>query len=123
MGSKEAKTRNRRGGLDALPNVIFKTYSLGVSTNRDAWAYNFSQNTLAENMSGMIDTYNEQVFKWKRRANRDANVDDFVIYDDQKISWEFGLKTETGKRPDRRIYRSKNPTIPLSPVYKIEPLL
>ena len=92
MGSKEAKTRNRRGGLDALPNVIFKTYSLGVSTNRDAWAYNFSQNTLAENMSGMIDTYNEQVFKWKRRANRDANVDDFVIYDDQKISWSSGLK-------------------------------
>ena len=28
--------------------VIFKTYSLGVSTNRDAWAYNFNRNALTE---------------------------------------------------------------------------
>ena len=27
--------------------VIFKTYSLGVSTNRDAWVYNFNRNRLA----------------------------------------------------------------------------
>ena len=40
----------------------------------------------------MIDTYNEQVFKWERRANRDATVDDFVVYDDKKISWSSSLK-------------------------------
>ncbi len=102
MGSKQAKADKRRG-RDAHPNVIFQTYSLGVSTNRDAWARNFNRNILAENVSGMIDTYNEQVFKWERRENRSANppdkgelkgvtVDDFVVYDDAKIKWSSGLK-------------------------------
>ena len=40
----------------------------------------------------MIETYNEQVFKRERQANRDANVDDFVDYDDKKIKWSSGLK-------------------------------
>ena len=46
MGTKAAKAA--KGGV---VEVIFKTYSLGVSTNRDAWAYNFNRNTLAENIS------------------------------------------------------------------------
>ena len=37
----------------------------------------------------MIDTYNEQAFKWEQRVNRDATVDDFVVYDDKKIKLEF----------------------------------
>ena len=28
----------------------------------------------------------------KRQANRDANVDDFVDYDDKEIKWSSGLK-------------------------------
>ena len=73
-------------------DVIFKIYSLGVGTNRDTWVYNFNLNALTENMSKMIDTYSEQVFRWERRADRGANVDDFVIYDDTKIKWTDRLK-------------------------------
>ena len=40
----------------------------------------------------MIDTYNEQVFKWEHRGDRDANVDDFVLSDEAKIKWSSGLK-------------------------------
>ena len=89
IGSKEAKA-----GKDEAIDVIFKTYSLGVVTSRDTWAYNFNRNALAENMKRMIETYNEQVFKWKRRANRDTNVDDFVISDNKKIKWTDRLKWE-----------------------------
>ena len=89
LGTKEAKAA--RG--EAM-GVIFRIYSLGVRTNRDAWAYNFNRNALTENMSRMIDTYNEQVFKWERRADRDANVDDFVAYNDAKISWSRDLKLD-----------------------------
>ena len=89
MGTKEAKAA--RG--EAV-EVIFKTYSNGVKTNRDTWVYNFTQNSLTENMSGLIDTYNEQVFKWGHQGNRDANVDDFVVYDDAKISWSRDLKLD-----------------------------
>ena len=69
MGTKEAK----KAKGEAV-EVIFKIYSNGVKTNRDVWVYNFNRNTLAENMGRMIDTYNDQVFKWERRGNRDANV-------------------------------------------------
>ena len=43
---------------------------------------------LVENMRGMIDTYNSQVFKWEHRENRGINVDEFVVYDDAKIKLE-----------------------------------
>ena len=87
MGTKKAKEA-RGEAVDA----IFKTYSNGVSTSRDAWARNFNRNALAENMSGMIDIYNEHVFKWEHRENKNTSVDDFVIYDDKKISWSSALK-------------------------------
>ena len=106
MGTKEAKAA-RGEAVD----VIFKIYSNGVKTNRDAWAYNFNRNALAENMSGMIDTYNEQVFKWEHQGNRAANVNDFVGYDDKKISWSRDLKVklkreQTAKYADYKVRTS-----------------
>ena len=89
MGTKEAKADK-----DEAIDVIFKTYSRGVVTCRDAWAYNFNRDALTENISGMIKTYNEQVFKWERRENREADVDDFVLLDDEKIGWSRDLKAK-----------------------------
>ena len=89
MGTKEAKAAKGEA-----VDVIFKSYSLGVSTNRDAWVYNFNRNILADNMNRLIGTYNAEVDRWKRRENRDANVDDFVAYDDTKISWSRDLKAK-----------------------------
>ncbi len=87
LGSKEAKATKGEA-----VDVIFHTFSNGVQTSRDAWACNFNRDALTENMGRMIDFYNEQVFKWKGRGNREANVDDFVVYDDKKIKWSSGLK-------------------------------
>ena len=87
MGTKEAKAEKGEA-----VDVIFQIYSNGVKTNRDAWAYSFNGNALAENISGMIDTYNAEVDRWKRQGNRDANVDDFVVSDDAKIKWSGDLK-------------------------------
>ena len=89
MSTQEAKAARREA-----VNVIFKTYSLGVSTNRDAWVRNFNRNALIKNINGMIDIYNAEVDRWKRREDRDANVDDFVVYDDEKIKWSRNLKRE-----------------------------
>ena len=89
IGTKEAKAVKGE-----VANVIFKTYGRGVTTSRDAWTYNFTLNALAENMSIMIETYNEEVFKWERRKNRDANVDEFIVSDDKKIKWTDRLKQE-----------------------------
>ena len=89
IGTQEAK--EMRGGT---AEVIFKHYGRGVATSRDAWAYNFNRNALAENMERLIESYNEQVFKWEHREDRNANVDDFVAYDDTKISWSRDLKLD-----------------------------
>ncbi len=89
LGSQEAK-----GAKGEAVDVIFHRFSNGVKTNRDAWAYNFSRDALTENIKRTLDTYNEQVFQWERRENREANVDDFVKYDDEKISWSRDLKAK-----------------------------
>ncbi len=89
LGSKDVKAAKGEA-----VDVIFKVYSLGISTNRDAWACNFNRDALTENMKRTIDTYNEQVFNWEQRENQNANVDDFVAYDDKKISWSRDLKAK-----------------------------
>ena len=87
MGSKEAKAEK-----DEALGVIFKTYSNGVKTNRDAWACNFNRNVITENMSKMIDNYNIEVARWAQRTDRDVNLDDFVVSDDTMIKWSSTLK-------------------------------
>ena len=89
MGSKSARSRK-----DEAMEVIFKHYSRGVVTCRDAWAYNFNRSILAENMQRTIKYYNEQVLKWRQPENLNTKVDDFVVNDDMKISWSRDLKLD-----------------------------
>ena len=88
MGNKEAKATKGEA-----VNVMFKTYSRGVATSRDAWAYNFNRNSLTENIQRMMEFYNVQVLKWLVTPEKSiVNIDNFVPYDNTKISWSSGLK-------------------------------
>ena len=89
MGTKEAKATKGEA-----VDVLFHTFSNGVKTNRDAWAYNFNRNALIENMRRMIRHYNAEVDRWKRQENYDVNINDFVISDNRKISWSHTLKLD-----------------------------
>ena len=53
-------------------------------------------------MSRTIQTYNEEIDRWRRREERGANVDDFVMSDDGKIKWSETLKRnlQRGKTTD-----------------------
>ena len=86
MGTKAAKAT--KGDVN---DTIFKTFSLGVSTSRDAWVYSFSQETLTANMTRMMENYNSEVARWDRRSERDVNVKDFVDPDKAKIKWSRSL--------------------------------
>ena len=86
------KRKEVKEGTSKAVDVIFKLHSPGVNTARDAWAYNFSQNALADNMNRLIAIYNMEVDRWNRRENRDANLDSFVVSDDRKIKWSATLK-------------------------------
>ena len=96
-----------KAAKDEVMDVIFKTYSLGVSTNRDAWVRNFDRNKLDENVTVMIDTYNTNVFKWEQREQREGDVDDFVAYDDAKISWSASLKQKLQRGQTTRFTEAK----------------
>ena len=89
IGSKQAKSV--KGEVD---DVIFKTYSNGVKTNRDAWVYNFNRNALTEHINRAVDTYNAEVARWGQQMDRDTNLDDFVVSDDTKIKWSRDLKAK-----------------------------
>jgi predicted helicase len=87
LGSKEAKALKGEA-----TDCIFKIFSNGVKTNRDNWIYSFSREQLLANIQRMADTYNEQLIKWNNKSGQPINVDDFVTYDDTKISWSRDLK-------------------------------
>ena len=87
IGSKEAK-------LGRSKEAIFRTYSNGVQTNRDAWVRNFNKDALTKNMKAMIEFYNSQASKWEQRIERTQNIDAFVSTDSTKIKWTDRLKTE-----------------------------
>jgi len=84
--------RNAKAAFDENQEVIFKLFSLGVSTNRDIWVRNFDADILESSIRKTIEMYNEQVNKWLNREDKCANVDDFVVYDDVRISWSSTLK-------------------------------
>jgi predicted helicase len=93
---------------DKTSKTIFDVYSLGISSNRDAWSYNFSNLSLIKNMTKMIDFYNEQIEKFKiflkekRQSLNDfeqtkKEVENFIDNDPKNISWTDNLKTNFGK--------------------------
>jgi predicted helicase len=85
--------------FDPKANSFFQTYSLGASTNRDAWVYNFSIEGMKSNMRRMIDFYNEQQKSYAEASLKNSKlaVDDFIDTDPEKISWTVNLKKDLEK--------------------------
>jgi predicted helicase len=87
LGDKEDKTSN-----NSNPNTIFKLFSLGARSSRDAWAYNFNKQHLEENIKTTIEFYNDTVLKFQKIKKSELKIDDFVENNDLKISWSESLK-------------------------------
>ncbi len=87
IGDKETKSSETLSHQS-----IFKTFSNGVKTNRDVWAYNFDKISLANNIRKTIDVYNDHLHRWQRAKNESPNIDEFVTNDDKQISWSEELK-------------------------------
>lgn len=71
---------------------IFREFSNGVKTHRDAFAINFSRERVAKNMEAMIDAYNGQVDAYHRLKKKPAQIEDFLDYKSGKIAWSELLK-------------------------------
>lgn len=83
LGAKANK--KKPGSVD----TVFNQYGLGVSTNRDSWAYNFSYSALENNMTRMIEFYNQQLELYQRNKQQDEKKALVLVSRDKtKIKWD-----------------------------------
>ncbi|MCP4246771.1 MAG: helicase [bacterium] len=78
------------------PEAVFRDYSIGVSTNRDAIVYDFRKESLLSRVEGFCDDYNGEVDRYRRRGKPEG-LDDFVDY--STVKWSETLKNHL-KRGD-----------------------
>jgi predicted helicase len=100
--------------------VIFNTYSSGLKTNRDIYAFNFSRNGLKEHMGRLIDTFNEHLEKVWRGEITNKNIEEKIEKDQKKIKWDgtlkkwlFKLKEKQEYKEDRVFFAFYRPFIPM----------
>jgi len=110
IGCKEAKTGT------TVP-TIFRTYSMGISTNRDAVAYDFDPQRLAKRVEQFVEDYNAELHRWKtKRASVD--VDNFVSY--TKIKWSRDLKLKLEREIEIRFEKKFIRTAIYRPFTKLQ---
>ncbi|MFC7458044.1 DEAD/DEAH box helicase [Brachybacterium sp. GCM10030267] len=90
---------------------VFKGYSAGLQTNRDAWVYNHSRDALDANLSRFIETYDAERDRFATHAEKHritkpkgADTVGVVATDDALIKWTSGLRDRLAK--DRPIQRT-----------------
>ncbi|MCH8884079.1 MAG: helicase [SAR324 cluster bacterium] len=103
MGTKATKSQKQISGETDLTEALFKTFSNGVKTNRDTWAYNFDPAELQQNVQALIQVYNHHVVAWQLERESlsgdlpasalKRRLDEFVDNDPTKISWSESLKS------------------------------
>jgi len=90
-------------GKDEQAARVFGKFSLGVVTNRDAWACNTSKTSLIENMGKMVRFYNAEVtrldeaYGGQDKKARETKIEGFIETDPSKIAWTRSLKNELAK--------------------------
>ena len=94
MGSKSAKA----GKVD---EAIFKLYSRGLETARDAYVYNFSRDACAENARRMVEDYLgalRELDEFKNGSPTDEIIHEITDRHSSHVRWDQGLKDNLGRR-------------------------
>lgn len=85
----------KQGRASAIePETIFKTFSLGVSTNRDEIAYGFHQIEVEKRVADFCEHYNAEVDRYKRAQHKPKGeaLDAFLDY--SRVKWSRDLKQD-----------------------------
>ena len=85
MGSKDAKA----GKTD---DTIFKLYSRGLATGRDAYIYNFSRVACARNARAMVDEYLGALQELSAGNQGSLKLDEIVERHSSNVRWDRELK-------------------------------
>jgi predicted helicase len=68
--------------------AIFKMFSMGIHTNRDAWTYNFSKKLLIDNARKMVANYNKFLKDYNKSQK---SIGEITRVSKEEISWSSGL--------------------------------
>ena len=85
IASKEGKAE--KGIKD--PKTIFKTFSLGVATNRDEWVYDENAENLEKKIKHFFGLFENEKERWAQSDKKKA-INDFV---DRSIKWTSELES------------------------------
>ena len=88
---------------DKSLKCIMMLYSLGISTNRDAWTYNFSYEYLKKNIVNTINNYNNEL----RRYEANEITYNNLTNDETKIKWSRDLKNSFQNRKNIIFYSNR----------------
>ncbi|WP_261625106.1 DEAD/DEAH box helicase [Nesterenkonia marinintestina] len=91
---------------------VFRTYSPGLQTNRDAWVYNFSREAVERNVNAMTETYDQVRRAYHAEPRPKRNEKDVAAWltthpefsDPARISWSSTLRNHVTR--DTRIETS-----------------
>jgi predicted helicase len=86
IGSKAAKKSN----AVQIRDVLFRSYSLGVSTNRDSVTYSFNRQSLMLQIESFAKAYNAELDRLQRNMEKVGDLDSFVDY--TRLKWSSTLK-------------------------------
>lgn len=86
--------------FDPKSKSIFLMNGVGSASAREPWVYNFSKNSLAENMQAMINFYNTQ--RKTYQSQKDKKVEDIVEAHPEKISWSRSLRKDVSNNIEHK---------------------
>lgn len=87
IGSKETKAGKTN-------NAVFKLYSNGYKTGRDAYVYSFSHNNCAKNARNMVNDYLGALLELKGKRNHEVILDDVTRQYSSNLRWDDKLKQQ-----------------------------
>jgi predicted helicase len=87
------------GDRETSRDKVFETYSLGATTNRDAWCFNFSKKRLEQKINQTVQFFNNSHKNLPKNLNSDS-VRKVLPIDTQQISWSRGLYKLAARNKD-----------------------
>ena len=83
-----------------MDEAIFKLYSRGLATSRDAYIYNFSQDACAGNARKMVDDYLGALQELKESRAEALDLEEIVSRHSSNVRWDQALKDNLRRRKE-----------------------
>jgi len=96
--------------------VLFHTYSNGISTNRDEWVYDLSKTNLDKKVKYFISQYNQELKRWQKWKKENKYIDnepessptvDQFLHEKNLIKWSARLKRDKLRKGKKGHFNSE----------------